>query len=49
MVKYMGNVCESKSVSTTGRLRKLFTKEINSDLAIVQLQCVVDNLLKEVR
>jgi flagellar biosynthesis protein FlhG len=49
MVKYIGNVCESKSISTTGRLRKLFTKEISSDLAVVHLGCVVQNLLKEIR
>lgn len=49
MVEYMGNICESKSISTTGRLRKLFTKEFSDDLATVQLQLIVDNLLKKLR
>lgn len=47
MVKYIGNVCESKSVTTTSRLRKLFAKELRNEMATIQLRSVVDNLLKE--
>lgn len=49
MVQYLGNICESQSISTTGRLRKLFAKEFGDDLATVQLKLIVDNLLKELR
>ena len=49
MVEYIGNICESRSISTTGRLRKLFAKEFNEDLAVTQLGLVVDNLLKKLR
>jgi flagellar biosynthesis protein FlhG len=49
MVQYIGNVCQSGSVSTTGRLRKLFVKEFSEDLAAVQLDLVVSNLLKRLR
>jgi flagellar biosynthesis protein FlhG len=49
MVKYIGNVCESKSISTTSRLRKLFTEEFEKELATIQLQNIVDNLLSKLR
>lgn len=49
MVEYIGNICQSQSISTTGRLRKLFAKEFKEDLAAVQLKLIVDNLLKKIR
>ncbi|MEA2049943.1 MAG: P-loop NTPase [Campylobacterota bacterium] len=47
MVKYIGNVGDSKSISTTGRLRKLYTKEFMYEQAAVQLDTLVNNLIKE--
>ena len=49
MVQYMGNVSQMNSISTTGRLRKLFTKEFRQDVASLQLDVVVENLLKDLK
>jgi flagellar biosynthesis protein FlhG len=49
MVQYMGNISQMNSISTTGRLRKLFAKELKLDIASLELNIVVDNLLKNLR
>jgi len=49
MVQYMGNVSEMKSIAITGRLRKLFTKELSSEIVSLELQLVVDNLIENIR
>ena len=49
MVQYMGNVSQMNSISTTGRLRKLFTKEFKQDVASLELDVVVENLLKDLK
>ena len=49
MVQYMGNISQMNSIPTTGRLRKLFTKELNKDVASLELDAVVDNLLKKIK
>ncbi|MDC0932353.1 AAA family ATPase [Arcobacteraceae bacterium] len=49
MVQYMGNISQMNSISTTGRLRKLFAKELKQDIASVELNLVVKNLLKSLR
>ena len=48
MVEYVGNVSTSANISTTGRLRKLFSKEFYSDDSTKQLQNVIDYLLKNI-
>ena len=48
MVKYIGNVSTSANISTTGRLRKLFTKEFIQDDSTRQLQVIIDYLLKNI-
>lgn len=48
MVEYIGNVSTSANISTTGRLRKLFTKEFFSDESTKQLQVIIDYLLKNI-
>lgn len=48
MVQYMGNVSEMKSIAITGRLRKLFTKELRQEIASQELRVVVDNLIKQI-
>ena len=48
MVEYIGNVSTSANISTTGRLRKLFTKEFNDDNSTRQLQIIIDSLLKNI-
>ena len=48
MVKYIGNVSTSANISTTGRLRKLFTKEFFDDDSTKQLQDVINYLLKNI-
>lgn len=48
MVEYIGNVSTSANISTTGRLRKLFTKEFLDDDSTKQLQDVINYLLKNI-
>lgn len=48
MVEYIGNVSTSANISTTGRLRKLFTKEFFQDDSTKQLQVIIDYLLKNI-
>jgi len=48
MVEYIGNVSTSANISTTGRLRKLFTKEFIYDDSTKQLQLIIDFLLKNI-
>ncbi len=48
MVEYIGNVSTSANISTTGRLRKLFTKEFLDDDSTKQLQGVINYLLKNI-
>ncbi|MFK2822612.1 P-loop NTPase [Arcobacter sp. YIC-80] len=48
MVKYIGNVSTSANISTTGRLRKLFTKEFIQDDSTKQLQVIIDYLLENI-
>lgn len=48
MVEYIGNVSTCANISTTGRLRKLFTKEFNSDTSTKQLQVIIDYILKNI-
>lgn len=49
MVKYLGNVSSSKSVSTTGRLRKLFVNEFNDQNVTKELELIVDSLLNNIK
>jgi flagellar biosynthesis protein FlhG len=49
MVKYIGNIPEAKSISSTGRLRKLFSKEFSRDNVSKQLKLIVDKLMIEIR
>jgi len=49
MVQYIGNISQVNSVSTTGRLRKLFAKELKMDIASLELDVVVENLLKSLK
>ena len=48
MVKYLGNVSTSDNIPTTGRLRKLFTKEFSNNDITKQLQMVTNYLLKNI-
>jgi hypothetical protein len=38
-----------KNITVTGRLRKLFTKELENELASKELNSVMNNLIKEIR
>ena len=49
MVQYVGNVCQVNSIATTGRLRKLFAKELKEDVASIELELVVENLIKNLK
>ena len=49
MVKYIGNVSTSSNISTTARLRKIFVHEFANDEITLQLQKVIDMLLKEIK
>lgn len=48
MVQYIGNIREMKSIAITGRLRKLFTKELQQEVASQELRMVVDNLIEQI-
>ena len=49
MVQYVGNVCQVNSIATSGRLRKLFAKELKEDTASLELELVVENLIKNLK
>ena len=49
VVQYLGNIGFDLQVATTGRLRKLFIKEFQNSGASLDLQAVVNNLVKEIR
>ena len=49
MLKYIGNVATSKNISTTGRLRKLFSKEFHEQAVTQELKQIVDTLLNIVK
>jgi flagellar biosynthesis protein FlhG len=49
MLQYLGNVSQMKNITVTGRLRKLFTKELENELASKELNSVMNNLIKEIR
>lgn len=48
MVQYIGNVSEVKSIAITGRLRKLFAKELKGETPTYDLGLVVENLLENI-
>lgn len=48
MLKYIGNVSSSESVSTTSRLRKLFAKEFLDEAVTLELNRVIDALLNNI-
>ena len=48
MVQYIGNISEMKNVAVTGRLRKLFAKELSGEVVSHELRVVVDNLIKQI-
>jgi len=49
MVQYLGNVSEMRGISITGRLRKLFAKELNKEIASKELNLVINNLMEQIR
>jgi flagellar biosynthesis protein FlhG len=49
MVRYIGNIPESKYISSTSRLRKLFSKEFSDDYVTQRLESVVEKLLEEIK
>ena len=48
MIEYLGNVSSSKSVSTTGRLRKLFVNEFEDQIVTKELEFIISSLLKKI-
>lgn len=46
MLEYIGNVSSSSTISTTGRLRKLFAYEFENETATRELEMVIDEVLK---
>ncbi len=46
MIEYIGNVSTSHDISTTGRLRKLFTNEFKNEKVTKELEKVIDALLQ---
>lgn len=49
MVQYIGNISEMKSIAITGRLRKLFAKELENETVTFELKMVVDKLINSIR
>lgn len=48
MVEYIGNVATSHNISTTGRLRKLFSCEFKDEMVTKELEVVINTLLKNI-
>ncbi|NQY92624.1 MAG: AAA family ATPase [Campylobacteraceae bacterium] len=46
MIEYIGNVSTSHNISSTGRLRKLFSNEFKNETVTKELELVIDALLK---
>ncbi|MEA3315436.1 MAG: hypothetical protein U9Q30_06255, partial [Campylobacterota bacterium] len=49
MIKYLGNIEDSKNISVTGRLRKIFVTEFEYETTTKQLKLVVKNIINELR
>lgn len=49
MVQYLGNVSEMRGIAITGRLRKLFTKELKQESATKELNLVINKLIDQIR
>lgn len=49
MLEYVGNIRKMDTISTTGRLRKLFTKEFKEDIVSFELGDIVDKLMKNIK
>jgi flagellar biosynthesis protein FlhG len=47
MVKYIGSICNTQNIQTTGRLRKLFAKEFEYNEATVNMENITNALVKE--
>jgi flagellar biosynthesis protein FlhG len=48
MVEYIGNVSVDLNIATTGRLRKLFVKEFEGNVSSLDLNHIVNSLVKEI-
>jgi len=48
MVKYLGNIIVDLNIATTGRLRKLYSKELTYSNCAIALHKISDNLIKEI-
>jgi hypothetical protein len=48
MVKYLGNIMVDLNIATTGRLRKLYSKELTYSNSARNLHNISDNLIKEI-
>ncbi len=48
MVQYIGNVSEVKGIAITGRLRKLFVRELKTEVSTHDLKIVVERLLENI-
>lgn len=48
MLEYIGNVSTSSTVSTTGRLRKLFSYEFENEAVTQELELVIESVLKNI-
>jgi flagellar biosynthesis protein FlhG len=48
MIKYIGNVSVDLNIATTGRLRKLFVKEFEDSSSSLDLNRIVNSLVKEI-
>jgi flagellar biosynthesis protein FlhG len=49
MVKYTGNIVADLNIQTTGRLRKLFAKEFAGGNSTLDLDKIVNKLIKEIK
>ena len=49
MVEYLGNVSEMRGISITGRLRKLFAKELKQEAVAKELNLIINKLIEQIR
>jgi len=46
IIKYLGNISQNLQVSTTGRLRKIYTKEFPNDLITFEFEKIAQEIVK---
>lgn len=49
MIKYLGNISTSQNLSSTAKMRKMYTKEFWSETSAQELRAIADEILKNLK